>query len=273
MSALISLDDFIKLHNGKFLEVAGRAKAINQCADLANGIIRDVFGLPIIVGTDAVNFPIKAGDKYEWIINDGKNIPIKADLAIWKKPIGLYVSGGKIFYAGHIAGVIKADSKGFDSFDQNWPVGSVCHIQHHDYSNVAGWLRCKIKPIISSEPTMTDQEANILKFIRETQIKDRTTGLMRPIVEGDVREGIGYVTDNIDKKVKDLESQNQGLTLMISTLNGNATVEGKTALEWQTEAKTANDKLTALQEIKLQDRTDKEILHEALDRILLMFKK
>lgn len=260
---IITFDQYIALHNGKFVEVAGSPDAKNQCVDNANGYIRDVLGQAIIIHTNAQDFPNVANRSvYEYILNTPTNEPIKGDILIFKHKNGV----------GHISIFVKViDNNTVQSFDENWPVGAPCELVNHRYNyggynkgqyEIAGWLRCKIKPIINSEPTMTDQETKMLQFIRDNQM-----------TEGQLREGFGYVTDKISEKVKGLENQVNQLTSQVSILTGNANVEGKTALEWQTEAKTANAKLAALQEIKLQDRTDKEILHEALDRILLIIEK
>jgi len=41
---------------------------------------------------------------------------------------------------GHIAIYYEGDVNSFVSFDQNFPTGSSCHLQGHDYQNVLGWL-------------------------------------------------------------------------------------------------------------------------------------
>ena len=57
-------------------------------------------------------------------------------MIIWNKLLGQY---------GHVAVFLEGDNKKFKSFDQNYPVGSACHIQDHDYKAVMGWLRPKMK--------------------------------------------------------------------------------------------------------------------------------
>lgn len=142
------MNEFINKWNGKYCEIAGSANAKNQCVDLANAYIRDVLGLPIIEWTNAIDFPTKAGDKYDYILNSPTNIPQKGDLIIWKPT------------PGHIAIFIEGNANRFTSFDQNFPVGSTCHIQEHNYTNVIGWLR----------PKVNDQQAviNELRIARDT---------------------------------------------------------------------------------------------------------
>lgn len=131
----MTLQDFIIKWQGRYCEVAGSPGATNQCVDLANAYIRDVLGLPIIEWTNAVDFPEKAGDKYEWIANTQYNIPKEGDIVVWKPS------------PGHIGVFIEGNVDKFKSLDQNFPVGSPCHVQDHTYQNVRGWLRVKTPPV------------------------------------------------------------------------------------------------------------------------------
>lgn len=139
----MTFEEFISKWNGQYCEVAGSANALNQCVDLGNAYIRDVLGLPIIEWTNAVDFPSKAGDKYDYILNTPTGVPQKGDLIIWKPT------------PGHIAIFIEGDANRFTSFDQNFPVGSKCHIQEHNYTNVTGWLRSKNPP--QNQQTVIDE--------------------------------------------------------------------------------------------------------------------
>lgn len=145
----MTLTEFLIKYNGKWVEVAGSVNAKNQCVDLANAFIRDVLGLPIIEWTNAVDFPSKAGDAYEWIKNTPTGIPQEGDLMIF---------GGKY---GHISIFLEGNVNTFKSFDQNFPLGSDSHVQGHGYSNVLGWLRKKggiIKePSIEADMEINDQ--------------------------------------------------------------------------------------------------------------------
>jgi hypothetical protein len=49
---------------------------------------------------------------------------------------------------------------GFKSFDQNWPHVDVCTITDHNYKNVYGWLRPKIK---ESEIETLEKEIKALR--------------------------------------------------------------------------------------------------------------
>jgi len=120
--------EFKNKNNGKFVEVAGSANALNQCVDLGNAYLRDVLGHAIVEWTNAIGFPEKLLD-FEWIENTPDAIPQQGDLMIF------------FGYYGHISIFDEGDINRFRSFDQNFPANSPCHIQEHNYNNVFGWLR------------------------------------------------------------------------------------------------------------------------------------
>jgi len=132
----MNLDDLIEQNDGKQVEVAGSANAKFQCVDLANLYIRDVLGLPIIEWTNAKDFPSKAGDAYDYILNTPEAIVKRGDIVVWSG----YVGGG----CGHIAICIQdGELNSFVSFDENWSTPLRCKIEAHTYLYVKGWLRSK----------------------------------------------------------------------------------------------------------------------------------
>jgi len=125
----MSLQEFIEILDGNYVEVAG-VTARDQCVDLANSYLRSVLKQPIIEWTNAIDFPSKVDKtKFTWIKNTPTNEPQEGDIMIW---------GGTSY--GHIAIYLEGNANSFTSFDQNWPTGSGCHGQIHDYKNVLGWL-------------------------------------------------------------------------------------------------------------------------------------
>lgn len=138
----MTLQQFLTKYNGKFVEVAGSAGAENQCVDLANAYIRDVYGLPIIEWTNAKDFPSKAGPAYDYILNTPSGIPKEGDIIIW---------GGNQY--GHIAVFIEGNADSFRSLDQNFPTGSNVHVQNHNYNTppVLGWLRKKGAVVVENK--------------------------------------------------------------------------------------------------------------------------
>lgn len=130
----MTFTEFMSILNGEYKETAGTT-AKNQCVDLANAYIKFVLELPVIEWANAVDFPSKAGDKYEYILNTPTGVPSEGDLIIW---------GGTY---GHIAIFIEGNSNRFTSFDENFPTGSPCHVQEHTYLSpkVLGWLHPKVQ--------------------------------------------------------------------------------------------------------------------------------
>jgi len=164
---MIQVDDFVTKWNGTYVEVAGTS-ARNQCVDLANLYIRDVLHFPIIEWTNAKDFPSKGGSNYTWIANTPTGVPEEGDLIIW---------GGTY---GHIAIFIEGDVNTFRSFDQNYPTGSPCHIQNHNYINVLGWMRPK-KPVATCDPNWrVERDTNWNLYQTE---KQKVTELQKQLVQ------------------------------------------------------------------------------------------
>jgi hypothetical protein len=132
----MTFQELLEVYNGQYIEISG-TNAKNQCVDLANSYIKYVLRLPPIEFTNAVDFPSKAGDNYDYFLNSPTGVPKEGDLVIW---------GGNQY--GHIAIFIEGNANRFTSFDENFPTGSPCHVQEHNYINppVLGWLHPKRVP-------------------------------------------------------------------------------------------------------------------------------
>jgi len=131
---MITLDEFITKYTGKFVEYHSYGTgAVNQCVDLCNQYIVECLGLPAIIGTNAQDFPSKAGSNYDYILNTPTGIPSKGDLVIFKSADNV----------GHISIFIEGTATKFTSFDQNYPTGSPCKQVGHYYTNVLGWMKPK----------------------------------------------------------------------------------------------------------------------------------
>lgn len=149
----MTLNDFIKKYNGRFVEYHSfSANSKNQCVDLANAYIVEVLGLPAIIGTNAQDFPTKRGKNFEWIVNTPEGLPQEGDLMIFKSADGV----------GHISIFVEGNLSLFRSFDQNYPTGSPCKIVQHNYRNVLGWLR-KIMP----ENTYSEAQMTTVRLERD----------------------------------------------------------------------------------------------------------
>jgi len=131
-----------------------------QCMDLYRQFVKECFGFP--------QSPPVAGAKDVWdtylpeyfnrILNTIDAIPIKGDILIWGIGVGPY---------GHIAVCKDAQQLELTSFDQNWPVGSLCHFQKHNYTNILGWLRVKtVGDTTPPPPAPPDVSSELTECIR-----------------------------------------------------------------------------------------------------------
>ena len=224
----MTFEDFIKKYDGKKIDYDGFYGA--QCMDLYRQYVKEVLVFPQSPGVegakDVWNTYLK--NKYTRVVNTDEGVPDKGDIVIWGSGAGTY---------GHIAIFIEGTTGSFKSFDQNWPVGSPCHIQGHYYSNVLGWL----KPI--KEDNMTDEQKRILDFIG-----DRS--------EGDVREAFGALADiqNLKEKVVALEKLSDDLKNRVGELEDKLSENEVSIADYQKQVITAN-KLIAKQKEEIEALT------------------
>lgn len=143
------LQEFFDKYNNKGIDFDGYYGF--QCMDLAEQYNKEVVGAPKFGGNAIDCWTEYPFDFYDKITNSPDNFPLPGDVIIWSQGVGQF---------GHIAICSDANTNTFTSFDQNWPIGSVCHFQPHNYNNVLGWLRPKpaiIPQPIPTEPTINDQ--------------------------------------------------------------------------------------------------------------------
>jgi len=140
----MTLEEFITKYNGKGIDFDNYYGF--QCMDLYRQYVKEVLNLPqspAVPGAKDV-WTTYLKDNYDRFDNSPTAVPIKGDIIIWGVGAGTY---------GHIAICTDANINDLKSFDQNWPVGSVCHIQPHNYTNILGWLRAK--PVVNPLPPQT----------------------------------------------------------------------------------------------------------------------
>ena len=239
----MTLQQFIDKYNGKKIDYDGFYGA--QCMDLYRQYVKEVLEFPQSPGVEGAKdvWDTYLKDKYTRVSNTPDGVPEAGDIVIWGIGAGTY---------GHIAIFIEGTTGSFKSFDQNWPVGSSCHIQGHYYSNVLGWL----KPIKQEVDMITDEQKRILDFIG-----DRS--------EGDVREAFGALTDfkPLQEKVKRLETEIGELKIMLEStkvdilnLQESLVASQKAGQDYQTQLESANKQNTKLlKQIETKDFEISEI--------------
>lgn len=148
---MISFDEFITKWTGNPIDYDGIYP--NQCMDLMHFYLEEVLGFTqksLLAAPSASQAYINySGSEFEKINNSLINYPKKGDILFFGTKIGPY---------GHVCIVYSANVMNFKSFDANWPVGSLPHIQDHNYSGVLGWLRVKNQtPIVNKYETAYKQ--------------------------------------------------------------------------------------------------------------------
>jgi hypothetical protein len=150
-----------------------------QCVDLYRQYVRECKGFPqspgVVGAKDIWNTYLP--QYFERIDNTPINCPIKGDIIIWGFGLSEY---------GHVAICKNADPMGFTSFDQNWPVGSLCHFQLHSYTNVLGWLRAK-EPVtlttVSTTSSTSSSSSTTITTPMATTYPLQTTNISSLVLE------------------------------------------------------------------------------------------
>ena len=131
--------EFFEKYNNKKIDFDGRYG--NQCVDLFNQYLVEVLDIknpiqmfPVMSAYQIWDYG-KDNPHFTRIANDPLNIPSEGDILIWAKQTNLP--------DGHVAIFVSGDVNKFVSFDQNYPMGSLCHFENHNYlkPKLLGWLR------------------------------------------------------------------------------------------------------------------------------------
>ena len=136
----LSLREFIDKWDGRGIDFDGYYG--DQCMDLMHQYHVEVLGITdgrTLAAPSAKEVFLKFDTRFnhhlfEKIDNTPTGVPEPGDIMLWGEGIGPW---------GHVAIFVDGDVNSFNSFDQNFPTGSKCHIQKHNYSGVLGWLRYK----------------------------------------------------------------------------------------------------------------------------------
>lgn len=162
---MISFQQFRDKYNGKGVDWDGYFG--DQCMDLMHYYIVEVLGLSgnILAAPTAYQAYVNGDPNFEKIandFNDPNQVPSNGDIMFWQPNVA-----GVTGSAGHVSifvdGQVGVNS--FNSFDQNFPTGSLCHIQNHTYKGVAGWLRFKKQDTIQVDKTTFEKlVANSTKY-------------------------------------------------------------------------------------------------------------
>lgn len=183
----MKFQDFIEKFNGHFIDFDNAWG--NQCFDLFHQYCVEVLGLTdgrILAAPAAKdiydNFDNLFGhENFDKFPNTLTAVPLEGDILIWNN--GTW---------GHVAIFVEGDVNSFRSFDQNFPTGSPCHIQSHNYTSVAGWIRCKKPSIMVQVDSPTFEN-----LVRKSTIEDRVREKLKvedseTIILAEIDKLIGY---------------------------------------------------------------------------------
>ena len=197
----MTFDDFIKKYDGKKVEAGGSPNAKYQCVDLANQYLTECLEQPAVFGANAQDFPSRIGSKYEYTLNTPSGVPEKGNLVIWKSKDNI----------GHIAIFVDGNSAKFNSFDQNFPVGSPCHIQSHNYTNVLGWLKFKGGELEACLHLLHDV------VIPEKEGLQREYDAFKKTAAEEIKSRDDHIAD-VEQKVKAAETDKEQTDKILKTL-------------------------------------------------------
>lgn len=141
---MITVMEFVQKYDGQPIDVDGVYSG--QCWDLVALYNQEVIGIPASQSYGLPTGPnLAAKEVYEYFEDplsdyfirlDRGAVPVTGDVVVWSSlPGSIY---------GHIAVFLNGTLDNFNSFDQNWPTGSVCHVQGHSWANVLGFLRPRV---------------------------------------------------------------------------------------------------------------------------------
>lgn len=150
-------DTFLSDNNGKFIK--SLPNSLNpQCFDLTVAWT-NLLGIPHVAGNPSpfpyanayqiyTDFGAFQSQYFDRIPNTPDYVPLKGDILSWDGKL----NGG----IGHTAVALgKGDTKTFQSFDENWSIGSPAKIITHDYNYLLGCLRLKVtQPSTQPQPPM-----------------------------------------------------------------------------------------------------------------------
>lgn len=182
----MSYQEFKNKYMGKGIDFDGAFGF--QCMDLAHRYAVDVVGKDFKPAPGAKDVWNQKIDGYDKIPNSLIEVPQQGDIVVWGATVGPY---------GHIAVFDNGNSNSFVSFDQNWPVNSLCHLQNHNYNGVLGWFHPKVQ--VTQPATDTRKQVQF----------DRITSFLNSISVLPTDKSEDYLDDDkLLKGVQDLNSEN-----------------------------------------------------------------
>lgn len=186
----MTFDEFLAQYNGK-TNVGNTPENKGQCVGLASVWIDALKG-PHVWGDAKDMYQNADTNFFEKIPNSLTAVPRKGDIVIWN---GTFNRG-----PGHVAiATGKGDTKTFEVFEQNNPLGSNCHLRtYSNYNYVTGWFRPR--NVVVEEDTLPVKKSDFENLVLKSSEYDK-------IVAG----GYNHLED-IQKLLNEKETTIQNLT-------------------------------------------------------------
>lgn len=212
-------DQLVSDNNNAYISVLNPGK---QCFDVVAEWCKRL-GIPNYPGNPSpfpyanasqiyTDYRVFQAQYFEQIPNTPEYIPQKGDIVVWSKDL----NGG----IGHVAVATGEGTQDwFNSFDQNWKLGSPAQIVKHDYKFVLGALRLRTTPAaMNTLPTELQQYSTNW---RDLAIKDQLD--VNSPEFSDYREIDKIISDKLsaqaaefETKIKALNNDLEDVTLKLS---------------------------------------------------------
>ena len=124
--------DFLTKFNGQ-QGVGNTSENKGQCVGLVCVWV-DTLGFPHIWGNACDLFANADEQFFDKILNTPEAIPQAGDIVVWSAKFN-----GTVGHTAIATGT--GDINTFETFEQNDPLGSNCHLKTYKYTSVIGWLR------------------------------------------------------------------------------------------------------------------------------------
>ena len=237
----MNVQDLVNAINGQYLTITGGDEG--QCTAVAHKW-EQMLGLPIVYGNAADTYAAAGQIAYDLIPNTPDGVPLPGSIMVWHQDSGIGTGG-----AGHTAVFISGDVNSFDSLDQNWPLGSPVHIQHHSsYEGVTGWFYPKVleqqspQPSNQGEAPMTaDEEKLAYEIVLGREPEGPPTG----------RTGIEFIKEaqpEVAQQRANTANQLSTLQTQVTTLSAQVTDLTNQAHSQQATIDQLNAEITSLKQ-------------------------
>lgn len=267
----MTFDEFVSKWSNQQIDFDGVYP--NQCMDLMHQYVYDVLGITdkTVLAAPAAyqaytNF--NKPDLFDKIDNTPTGVPQKGDIVFFGQDIGEF---------GHVCIFVDGDTKKFNSFDANWPTGSLPHIQNHNYTGVLGWLRPKAQEVMA---TISQKELDQIRADRDSNYTDLQNEKATVVTLNSTIADLHQQLTTKDQEISNLKTQLLNETSAKETAQNQANQNGnsndlyvqlkqdydKAKIDWNAQFSKDKQQISTLQN-KLNEKKPKNFF----DKIIYIF--